>query len=106
MSAYVFTPEAEMDLFEIWSHIAQDSRESADRVESELYKACRLLGSKPYTGHSRPDLTTRPVRFWTVPRFARYVVVYDLEKKTVSLRTRKSPDLGKVPRSMENAQNL
>jgi plasmid stabilization system protein ParE len=77
MSGYVFTPEAEMDLFEIWSHIAQDSRESADMVESELYKACRLLASKPYVGHSRPDLTTRPVRFWTVPRFARYVVVYD-----------------------------
>jgi plasmid stabilization system protein ParE len=66
MSAYVFAPEAEIDLFEIWSHIAQDSLESADRVESELYKACTLLASKPYAGHSRPDLTTRPVRFWKI----------------------------------------
>lgn len=77
MSAFVFTPEAEADLFEIWSHIAQDSPVSADKVESELYDSCIFLASRPYAGHSRPDLTTRSVRFWTVPRFARYIIVYD-----------------------------
>jgi plasmid stabilization system protein ParE len=70
MSPYVFTPEAEMDLFEICSHIAQDSPESAARVESELYKTCRFLASKPYAGHSRPDLTARPVRFVTYSSIA------------------------------------
>jgi toxin ParE1/3/4 len=54
MSAYVFTPEAEEDLFEIWLHIAQDSPESADRVESELHNACVFLASRPYAGHNRP----------------------------------------------------
>jgi hypothetical protein len=28
-----------------------------------------LLASAPQTGHVRHDLTARPVRFWTVPRF-------------------------------------
>ena len=70
MSGFVFTPEAETDLFEIWSHIAQDSLESADSVESELYKACRFLVSKPYAGHSRHDLTTRPAsRVLLRPKF-------------------------------------
>jgi plasmid stabilization system protein ParE len=77
MSAYAFTPEAEADLLEIWSHIAQDSLDSADRVEAELYRACTFLASNPYAGHSRPDLTARFVRFWTVPRFLRYIIVYD-----------------------------
>jgi plasmid stabilization system protein ParE len=77
MSAFVLTPEAEADLFEVWSHIAQDSVESADRVEVELYKACTFLASRPHAGHFRSDLTTRSVRFWTVPRFVRYIIVYD-----------------------------
>ena len=65
MSAYVFTPEAEEDLFEIWLHIARDSPESADRVESELHNAWAFLASSPYAGHNRPDLTTLAVRFTT-----------------------------------------
>jgi plasmid stabilization system protein ParE len=77
MSAYVFTPEAEEDLFEVWLHTAQDSPESVDRVESELHNFCAFLASRPYAGHNRPDVTTLAVRFWTVPRFVRYIIVYD-----------------------------
>jgi plasmid stabilization system protein ParE len=71
MSAFVFTPEAEEDLFEIWSHIARDRLDSADRVEAELYRACTFLTFKPYAGHGRPDLVARSVRFWIVPRISR-----------------------------------
>jgi antitoxin ParD1/3/4 len=77
MSAYVFAPQAEEDLFGIWSYIAQDSLEAADRMESEVYRTCVFLASTPYAGHSRPDLTKLPVKFWTLPRFSRYIIVYD-----------------------------
>jgi plasmid stabilization system protein ParE len=30
----------------------------------------------PLRGHSRPDLPTRPVRFWTLTRYPNYTVVY------------------------------
>lgn len=46
-------------------------------MESELHSSCAFLASSPYAGHSRPDLTTLAVRFWTVPRFLRYIIVYD-----------------------------
>ena len=48
MSAYVFAPQAEEDLFGIWSYIAQDSLEAADRMESEVYRTCVFLASTPY----------------------------------------------------------
>jgi plasmid stabilization system protein ParE len=33
MSAYVLTPLAKADIFDIWSYIADDSQDAADRVE-------------------------------------------------------------------------
>jgi antitoxin ParD1/3/4 len=77
MSSYLLTPQAEDDLFSVWSYIAQDNIEAADRVEAQIYSACSFLASSPQAGHVRHDLTARPVRFWTVPRFPNYVVVYD-----------------------------
>jgi plasmid stabilization system protein ParE len=77
MSLYLLTPQAEDDLFAVWSFIAQDSVEAADRVETQIYRACDFLASTPQAGHVRSDLTIRPVRFWTVPRFPNYVIVYD-----------------------------
>ena len=77
MSSYLLTPQAEDDLFAVWSYIAQDSIEAAERVEAQIYTACGFLSSTPQAGHVRQDLTARPVRFWTVPRFPSYVIVYD-----------------------------
>jgi plasmid stabilization system protein ParE len=77
MSSYLLTPQAEDDLFAVWSFIAQDSIEAADRVETQIYAACGFLASAPQAGHVRHDLTARQVRFWTVPRFPNYVIVYD-----------------------------
>jgi len=46
MSQYQFTPEAVDDLFEIWSCIAADNLEAANRVEEAIYS---------------------PARFWRIP---------------------------------------
>jgi plasmid stabilization system protein ParE len=76
MSDYVFTPLAKADIFNIWSFIAEASEEAADQVEQAIYYACAFVAEGPMRGHSRPDLTTRPLRFWTLTRYPNYSIVY------------------------------
>jgi plasmid stabilization system protein ParE len=56
MSTYRLTPLARGDIFDIWSYIADDSEEIADRVERAIYDACSFLGEAPQRGHVRCDL--------------------------------------------------
>jgi plasmid stabilization system protein ParE len=77
MTRYQFTPQAVDDLFEIWSYIAQDSPESADRVEAMIFAACETLARSPFVGAIRDDLTVLPVRFWPVPSFPNYFIIYE-----------------------------
>jgi plasmid stabilization system protein ParE len=42
MSAYVVTPLAKADIFNIWSHIAGNSEKAADKVERAFTKLARL----------------------------------------------------------------
>jgi plasmid stabilization system protein ParE len=76
MSAYVVTYLAKADIFDIWAYIAQNSETAADRVEQAIYDACEFLSEGPLRGHTRPDLTPRPLRFWTLRRYPKYTVVY------------------------------
>ena len=79
MSVYVLTPLAKADIFDIWSYIAEDSDGAADRVEHAIYDACAFVAEAPMRGHSRPDLTTRSLRFWTLARYPNCAVVYRAE---------------------------
>lgn len=76
MSDYALTPLAKGDIFQIWSYIAEDSEKAADRVEQAVYDACTFLAEAPMRGHTRPDLTARSLRFWTLTRYPNYTVVY------------------------------
>ena len=76
MSVYVLTPLAKADIFEIWSYIANDSEDAANRVEQAIYDACAFVAEAPMRGHSRPDLTTRSLRFWPLIRYPNYSIVY------------------------------
>jgi len=76
MSDYVFTPIARADVFDIWSYIAESNEGAANRVEQAIYDACAFVAKTPMRGHSRPDLTTRSLRFWTLTRYPNYAVVY------------------------------
>jgi plasmid stabilization system protein ParE len=76
MSAYALTPLAKGDVFAIWSYIAEDSGDAADRVEQAIYDACTLVAGAPMRGHFRPGLTARSLRFWTLTRYPNYTVVY------------------------------
>ena len=75
MSGYALTPLAKADIFDIWSYIAEDSQDAAGRVEQAIYDACAFLAEGPLRGHSRPDLTTRPLRFWTLTRSKNQVFI-------------------------------
>ncbi len=76
MNAYVLTPLAKADIFDIWAYIAENSETAADRVEEAIYQACGFLAQGPLRGHTRPDLTPRSLRFWTLSRYPNYTVVY------------------------------
>ena len=76
MSAYTLTPLAKTDIFDIWCYIARDSEETADRVEQAIYAACAFVAESPLRGHSRSDLTKRPLRFWTLVRYPNYSIVF------------------------------
>ncbi len=85
MSDYEFTPQATDDLLDIWSFIAQDNREAADRVEVAIFKACELLAGSPFAGRTRSDLTPLPLRFWVVQPYSNYLIVYDPVKKPLQV---------------------
>lgn len=78
MSGYTFHPEASGDLDEIWEFIARDSLDAADRVVENIYAAIQSLVKLPNQGHRRPDLTSRPLRFWRVHS---YLIAYAAEEK-------------------------
>jgi antitoxin ParD1/3/4 len=79
---YEVSPEATGDLIEIWTWIAKDSIELADRVETELYDLFEALAHMPNMGHSRKDLTGRPVLFF--PLYS-YLVVYKPDPEPVRI---------------------
>jgi plasmid stabilization system protein ParE len=76
MSIYALTPLAQADIVDIWRYIANDSEDAADRVEQAIYDACALVAQAPMRAHSRPDLTSRSLRFWTLTHYPNYTVVY------------------------------
>lgn len=82
MSGFVFHPDAVADLEEIWEFIADDDVTAADRVLEEIYKAIHTLVAFPQMGHSRSDLTSRPLRFHAVRDF---LVVYAPGEKPLAV---------------------
>lgn len=73
MSGFVLHPDALADVEEIWEFIATDNVDAADRTVEEVFEAITSLVAFPQIGHSRADLTSRPLRFHPVRNF---LVVY------------------------------
>lgn len=76
------SPEALEDLQTIQDFIALDSTAAADRMIDELLDAFEHLATWPKTGHARPDLTAKLVRFWAV---GSYLVVYREQKDGIQV---------------------
>lgn len=65
---YRLTTGAQQDLDRIGDFIAEDNVDAALRVYDALEEAFRHLAERPGLGHTRMDLTARPVKFWSVYR--------------------------------------
>ena len=103
MSGFVLHPGAYTDLDEIWEYIAADNLVAADRVLDEIRQMLRSLVAFPHQGHSRPDLTARPLRFQSVRD---YVIPYAADEKPLIviavLRGRRSPRvIAAIPRQRD-----
>jgi toxin ParE1/3/4 len=82
MSRFVLTKVARADLDEILDHIARDNPAAAGRVLGKLREAMQLLARTPKIGHYRRDLTSEPVRFWSVYS---YLVIYRPEARPLQI---------------------
>ena len=83
MKSYRITPKAKDDLFDIWSYVAADDLEAADRLEAQLVGAFERIASQPDLGHFRRDLTDKPVGFFLVE--SNYLIVYDAAAQPVEI---------------------
>lgn len=71
---YQLTASTQRDVDQIIDFIAEDNVDAALRVLDALEEAFRQLAERPGMGHTRADLTARPVKFWSVYS---YLIVYD-----------------------------
>jgi plasmid stabilization system protein ParE len=51
-------------------------------MREEIYETIRSLVNFPYTGHSRPDLTARPLRFQSLRD---YVIAYAPDERPLAV---------------------
>lgn len=78
MSRYELSPEAVHDLLGIQEFVSADSPAAADRLINEFFSAFEHLAAWPRSGHTRRDLTDKPVLFWPV---GSYLVVYHIREE-------------------------
>jgi plasmid stabilization system protein ParE len=69
-SRFVFTEEAESQLLEILTYLSDESEAAAVHVRDAIYDAVRMLAERPGIGHTRADLTDRPVKFGASTRIS------------------------------------
>jgi plasmid stabilization system protein ParE len=62
-------PGAAQDITDIWAYIAEESPVAAGRFREEILATIRKLVPFPNQGHTRIDLTSRPLRFHPVRDF-------------------------------------
>lgn len=81
-TGYIFHPEVQRDLEEIWDFISADNLDAADRIISDILAAIDGLVPFPDRGHRRPDLTSRPLRFIPVRE---YLIAYAPDERPLSI---------------------
>ena len=80
---YVLSPQAAIDLVEIWSHLSENTGTTvADRVEGAILDQIAFVAMRPGVGHVRPDLTNLNVKFFPVYS---YLIVYRPDTKPLQI---------------------
>jgi toxin ParE1/3/4 len=75
---FALHPLAAQEIAEIWKYIAEENPLAARRVREEILSRIRAVVSFPHSGHKRPDLTGRPLRFILARE---YLVAYAPDEK-------------------------
>lgn len=73
-STYYLSAAAEQDIEEIITYLAKENANAAYTFLDSLYEAMENLSDNPHLGHSREDLTDKPVKFW--PFKWHYLIIY------------------------------
>jgi plasmid stabilization system protein ParE len=83
VSSYELGAAAARDLDEILEYLRVEAGvERAELIRRELLSAMQRLARYPESGHSRQDLTDRPVLFWAVHE---WMIVYRSETKPIQI---------------------
>jgi plasmid stabilization system protein ParE len=72
MRPYVFTEEAELDLYLASDYIARSSPASALRWEAKILESCYHLADWPQIGRIRPEYAPSPCRVYVVGDYLIY----------------------------------
>jgi plasmid stabilization system protein ParE len=83
MKRFKLSPEAAQDVQEIWAYTATDSIKAARRLRLQILDACQKIAENPGIGHSRVDLTDKPVLFWPA---GSYLIIYTTRKPVEIVR--------------------
>ncbi|ESQ94620.1 type II toxin-antitoxin system RelE/ParE family toxin [Asticcacaulis benevestitus] len=79
---FILSDEARDDLIDIQDYIALDSPRQAERVIDDIFTVFDKLAANPMIGHVREDLTSRPVRFFSVHS---YLIIYNATSRPLSI---------------------
>lgn len=79
---FILTPLAKSDLHSIRQYIARDNPHAAKKVIEEIFKSIQNLAENPHIGHTREDLTDKPVRFFSVRH---YMIVYRADSSPLQI---------------------
>jgi len=82
MAGYVISPAGRQDLIDIWTEIARDNLDAAERLLDRFEAAFQRLAEFPGMGSNRPDLIDLPVRFWTL---GNYLIIYRAERSPIEI---------------------
>ena len=83
MSRYSLSEEAKADLHDIKAYLlTEGGARVASYVLREIAKGFSFVAATPGAGHRREDLTSRPLRFWSI--FS-YMIIYDPATKPVAI---------------------
>ena len=82
MNEFVLSKRAEADVDDIWTYIARNNRQAADRQIDRIYDRFEMLVQQPEFGESVGYLTSGLRR----TRVGNYVIYYEIEPDHVRIR--------------------
>jgi len=78
---YILSSRAAQHIAEMLTSIAAKNPKTAAQLVHDLENAFDQIGRWPHLGRARPDLTSAPLKFWTIER--RYIVAYEPHNRPV-----------------------